>query len=70
MGERVVLGRRAPWSMVGFQWSGIEPPGMDEVEQAKALGAVFEGDELVTYDLALLKFNFEHWEFEYLEDSD
>ena len=68
--ERVVLGRKAPWSMVGFQWSGAEPEGLNDVRQARALGAEWEGDELVTYNLRMLVFNFQHLGFEYLEDSD
>jgi hypothetical protein len=67
---RVVLARRAPWSMVGHQWTGAEPEGLDDIGQAEALGAVWEGDELVTYNLRLFTFNYEHWEFDYLEDSD
>ena len=67
---RVVLARRAPWSMVGHQWTGAEPEGLDDIGQAEALGAVWEGDELVTYDLRLFTFNYEHWGFDYLEDSD
>jgi hypothetical protein len=69
-GQRVVLARRAPWSMVGHQWTGDEPPGLDSIEQAMALGAEWERDELVTYNLRLLRFNYEHLGFEYLEDSD
>jgi hypothetical protein len=68
--ERVVLARKAPWSMVGFQWTGNEPDGLDDMGHAEALGAVWEGDELVTYNISKLKFDFEHWGFEYLEDSD
>lgn len=67
---RVVLARRAPWSMVGHQWTGAEPEGLDDISHAQALGAVWEGDELVTYNLRLFTFNYEHWEFDYLEDSD
>jgi hypothetical protein len=67
---RVVLAQKAPWSMVGYQWTGAEPEGLDDVDHALALGAVWEDDELVTYNVRLLKFNFEHWHVEYLEDSD
>ncbi|MEA2533165.1 MAG: hypothetical protein QOJ93_976, partial [Actinomycetota bacterium] len=28
-GERVVLGRKTPDSMVRFQWTGAEPEGLD-----------------------------------------
>jgi hypothetical protein len=68
--ERVVLARKAPWSMVGHQWTGNEPAGLDDVSHAEALGAVWEGEELVTYSMGKFKFDFEHWDFEYLEDSD
>lgn len=67
---RVVLARKAPWSMVGHQWTGVEPEGLDDVGHALALGAVWEGDELVTYNVRLFTYNFEHWHFDYLEDSD
>lgn len=70
MPDRVVLARRAPWSMVGFQWTGAEPTGLGDVSFAEALGAVWEGDELVTYNLPLMNYNYEHWEQPYLEDSD
>ena len=56
--------------MVGHQWTGAEPEGLDDVDHALALGAVWEDDELVTYNVRLLGYNFEHWRFDYLEDSD
>ncbi len=48
---RVVLCRKGK-SMVKFLWTGAEPSGMFEVEVAEELGARWEGDELVTYDLS------------------
>jgi hypothetical protein len=67
---RVVLARKAPWSIVGHQWTGAEPEGLDDVGHAEALGAIWEGDELVTYNLRMFTFNYERWGFDYLEDSD
>jgi hypothetical protein len=68
--ERVVLGRRTPEGMVRFQWSGAEPEGMDDPRFAEACGAAWEGEELVTYNLPHLRHNYEHWEDQFLEDSD
>jgi hypothetical protein len=50
-GERVVLARKDARTMVGFQWTGLEPAGLNESDFAVALGAVWEGDQLVTYNL-------------------
>ena len=47
---RVVLGRRQRNSMTPFKWSGNEPDGLD-LETAEELGAVWDADELVVYDL-------------------
>lgn len=69
-GERCVLGRRTPDGMVRFQWTGAEPEGMFEVSLAEACGALWEGDELVTYDLSHLFYNYRHFAEEFLEDSD
>jgi len=66
---RVVLGRRTDdWA--GFRWSGAEPPGMYDPEQAEALGAVWEGDELVTYDLDGLRHAHEHIRDPWVPDQD
>ena len=67
---RVVLARKAPWSMVGHQWTGAEPEGLSDPEFAENLGAVWEDDELVTYNYGLLVHNFGHWADQFLEDSD
>jgi len=69
-GERVVLGRNTPEGMVRFQWTGAEPDGLDDPAFAEACGAVWEGDELVTYNLQHLYHNYGHWADEFLEDSD
>lgn len=66
----MVLARRTPRAMVSMQWTGIEPPGLSEVAWAADLGATWEGDELVTYDLEGLRRGFEQSGNQYLEDSD
>lgn len=66
--ERVVLGHRdSGWA--GFQWSGEEAEGMFEPEEAE-VGAKWEGDELVTYDLTALRRNYAASDEEWLPDSD
>jgi hypothetical protein len=69
-GERVVLARKEPRTMVGFQWTGQEPAGLNEPEFAEALGAVWEGDLLVTYNLDAFKHAFDHYSDEFLTDPD
>jgi hypothetical protein len=49
-GSRVVLARKEN-SMMRYRWTGAEPEGMSDIEVAEELGARWEGDELVTYDL-------------------
>lgn len=49
-GKRVVLVRKEK-SMTRYRWTGAEPDGLYDVELAEDLGAKWEGDELVTYDL-------------------
>lgn len=67
---RVVLGRKAPGTFAGFQWTGREPEGLYEVEVAEELGAAWEGDELVTYDLETLRYAVGRAEDGWLPDSD
>ena len=69
-GERVVLARKEPRTMVGFQWTGREPAGLNEAEFAEALGAVWEGEQLVTYNLPAFEHAFEHYREDYLTDPD
>ena len=69
-GDRVVLARRTPMGFVSFQWTGAEPEGLSDPDQAIAMGAVWEDDELVTYHLPGLKHNYQHWADGFLEDSD
>lgn len=68
--QRVVLARKDARTMVEFQWTGHEPAGLSSTEFAEALGAVWEGDELVTYNLRALNHAFEHYGDEYLTDPD
>jgi len=69
-GDRVVLASRDPRAMVGFQWTGMEPVGLHVLELAEVLGAVWEGDEMVTYSLHAFKHAFEHYGEDYLTDPD
>jgi len=68
--ERVVLARKDPSSMVGLQWTGAEPEGMFDTDDAVLLGAEWEGDELVCYNMDALRHAFLHAPDGYLEDSD
>jgi hypothetical protein len=67
--ERVVLGRREN-SMTGFRWSGREPEQLNDPELAEEMGAVWEGDELVTYDMSSLIWQMEHYSDDYMIDED
>ncbi len=67
--ERVVLGRRER-SMIGFRWSGNEPDDLNDQALAEELGAMWEGDELVTYDLASLVRQMSRMGDEYMFDND
>ncbi|MGH7746324.1 MAG: hypothetical protein ACREQ5_16420 [Candidatus Dormibacteria bacterium] len=68
--ERVVLGRREN-SMVRFRWSGAEPEHLNDVELAEEMGAIWEGEELVSYDLASLVWQMEHHQSDdYMIDDD
>jgi hypothetical protein len=67
--SRTVLGWRTEgWA--GFRWSGAEPPGMYEPEEAIALGARWEGDELVTYDAEDLRQAFQRLADPWVPDQD
>jgi hypothetical protein len=50
MGERVVLGRKGPSTMVKIRWTDKAPDALNDVEDAQEMGATWEGEELVTYD--------------------
>ena len=69
-GERVVLARRKD-SMARHEWTGAEPSGMYDLSEAEELGARWEGDELVTYDLPGFVGLFEYYKNDdYLIDND
>ena len=69
-GDRVLLGHRTPDGMVRFQWTGAEPEGLSDTSLAELCGALWEGDDLVTYNLSHFQHNYRHSVDEYLEDSD
>ena len=50
-GERIVLGRKGGSSMVAIRWTSECPDELDDIETAEYVGAIWEGDELVTYDM-------------------
>ena len=50
-GDRVVIGRKGDSSMVKVRWEDATPQALCDVETAEGLGARWEGDELVVYDL-------------------
>ena len=56
--------------MVGFRWSGKEPDALNDFELALEIGAVWEGDELVTYDMESLEWQIEHLGDDYMLDTD
>ncbi len=49
--DRVVIGRKGGSSMVKVRWSEDTPQGLCDLETAEELGAKWEGDELVVYDM-------------------
>jgi len=67
--DRVVLALRTS-GFVPFQWTGAEPEGLDDLDTALALGACWEGDELVTYNLAAFRHGFSTFDEEYMGDND
>lgn len=69
-GERVVLAVKNPLAMVDFQWTGREPEGLNDADFALALGAAWEGDQLVTYSVSAFAHAFEHYTEVYLTDPD
>jgi hypothetical protein len=68
--ERVVLGWRDDHVPAGFRWSGNEPTGLYEPALAEFLGASWEEQELVTYDLPSLTHDFAHLSDTYVSDPD
>lgn len=70
-GERVVLARKGTSSMVRAYWTDVAPSALADVEEAEELGAKWEGDELVTYDLPGFLELYEYYESnQYLPDND
>jgi len=67
--ERVVLARRTT-GFQPFQWSGAEPDEISDTDEAVELGAQWEGDELVTYDLAGFRLAVASQGDDFLNDND
>ncbi len=67
--ERVVLARRTS-GFQPFQWTGDEPEELSDEEEVLALGAVWEGEELVTYDLPTLRLHPASEADDYINDND
>ncbi len=53
-----------------FQWTGAEPDGLDDVKVATALGARWEDDELVIYDLDAFRHEVASFDEDYMSDND
>ncbi len=71
MSERVVLARKGTSSMARVRWTEACPEGLYKVEDAEELGARWEGDELVVYDLDGFLQLYQYYEDnEYLPDND
>lgn len=70
--ERIVLGRKGDSSMTPVRWTSECPDDLNDVETAENVGAIWEGDELVTYDMAGLKelLQYQSHEGEYTIDND
>lgn len=56
--------------MIGFRWSGAEPKDLNDLSLAEEFGAIWEGDELVTYDMASIVWQMEHISDDYMIDND
>lgn len=67
---RTVLARREN-SMIGWRWTGDEPAELNDLDLAQQLGAAWEGDELVHYDLDALRWQLEQYHGgDYMTDND
>lgn len=67
---RTVLARKVN-SMIGWRWTGDEPSNLNDLDLALQFGAVWEGDELVHYDMEGLEFQLaQHEGGDYLIDND
>jgi len=62
MPQRVVLGRKGTSSMVKVRWTEAAPDSLSDVSDAEELGATWEGDELVTYDIEGFRELFTYYE--------
>ena len=69
MSERVVLAHRTS-GFLPFQWTDEAPEGLNDEELALDLGARWEGEELVTYDLRGLQLGVASEEDDFLNDND
>ncbi len=57
--------------MVRFRWSDAAPDQLNDVELAQEMGATWEGEELVTYNLGSLAWQMENYRAgEYMSDND
>lgn len=71
MGDRVVLARKGASSMVKVRWTDKAPESLSSADDAEEMGAKWEGDELVTYDLEGFMEQMAFYESnEYLIDND
>jgi len=70
-GERAVLARKGENSMVKVRWTDDAPQALNDVEEAEELGAKWEGNELVIYDLPGFEELFDYYENnQWLPDND
>ena len=71
-GDRVVIGRKGGSSMVKVRWTEAAPQSLCNIETAEELGAKWEGDELVVYDMPGLLQLLEYYEGNagYMIDND
>jgi hypothetical protein len=67
--DRVVIGHKED-SMIGFRWSGNEPEGLNDRKLAEEFGCIWEGDELVCYDMESLRWQIDRMDDNFLEDND
>lgn len=57
--------------MIGWRWTGDEPDELSDIDLAERFGAIWEGDELVHYDMESLEWQIaQHQSGDYLIDND
>lgn len=67
---RTILARKEN-SMIGWRWTGEEPDELNDLELAEQLGAVWEGGELVHYDMETLRWQLAQYHHgDYMYDND